>query len=85
MLKATGLKVRLETQNIHQWKFGQLEPVDVDAVAELILPTHQWNMAHYETLMAHFERFEDKEFLTRMIAVNRMVISLLKTGTTNEF
>ena len=82
MLEATGLKQK----NINnKFTISQLNPVDVDAVEKLILPTHQWNMGHYEILMAHFERFEDMAMISRMIAVNRMVISLLKTGTTNEF
>ncbi len=62
-----------------------LKPTDVEAVEKLILPTHQWNMPHYEMLMAYFENFDDKAITNRMIAVNRIIITLLKTGTTNEF
>ena len=63
-----------------------LKPIDVEAVEKLVLPTHQWNMPHYEMLMAHFESMDREEAITnRMIAVNRIIISLLKTGTTNEF
>tara|TARA_A200000159_G_C7192771_1_gene284495 strand:+ start:219 stop:500 length:282 start_codon:yes stop_codon:yes gene_type:complete len=62
-----------------------LKPIDVEAVEKLVLPTHQWNMPHYEMLMAYFENFDDEAITKRMIAVNRIIISLLKTGTTNEF
>ena len=63
----------------------EMKPTDVEAVEKLVLPTHQWNMGHYENLMAYFERLDDEECISRMIQVNRMIISLLKTGTTDEF
>ena len=62
-----------------------MKPTDVEAVEKLVLPAHQWNMGHYEILMAYFEGFDDKECISRMIQVNRMIISLLKTGTTDEY
>ena len=63
----------------------ELKPTDVEAVEKLVLPTHQWNMGHYENLMTYFEGFDDEQCISRMIQINRMIISLLKTGMTDEY
>tara|TARA_B100000282_G_scaffold293070_1_gene267788 strand:- start:278 stop:715 length:438 start_codon:yes stop_codon:yes gene_type:complete len=64
---------------------------DIETVEQLVLPKYQWSMGDYENLLAYFELEtrdftpEDRAIYNRMIAVNRMIVSLLKTGRTNEF
>ena len=63
---------------------------DIETVEQLVLPKYQWGMGDYENLMAYFElnlrlHPEERAIYNRMIAVNRMIVSLLKTGRTNEF
>lgn len=67
---------------------------DIETVEQLVLPKYQWSMGDYENLLAYFELQtrvteyftpEDRAIYNRMIAVNRMIVSLLKTGRTNEF
>lgn len=61
-----------------------LLPTNIESVERLVLE-HTWTMGDYEELMSYFEDQENKTAYRRMIAVNRMIVSLLKTGKTNEF
>tara|TARA_B100001287_G_scaffold259806_1_gene247362 strand:- start:39871 stop:40149 length:279 start_codon:yes stop_codon:yes gene_type:complete len=62
----------------------ELRPIDIDKVTDLVL-NGEWNMDDYGDLMTYFERFDDESITSRMIAINRIIISLLKTGHTNEW
>ena len=65
--------------------FPNTAPVtDVETVERLVL-RHDWSMSDYEELLSYFEVIENEHLYKRMIALNRMIVSLLKTGKTNEF
>lgn len=65
--------------------FPNTAPVtDVETVERLVLE-HNWSMSEYEDLLSYFEDIENEHLYKRMIALNRMIVSLLKTGKTNEF
>ena len=65
--------------------FPNTAPVtDVETVERLVLE-HDWSMSEYEDLLSYFEEIENEHLYKRMIALNRMIVSLLKTGKTNEF
>lgn len=60
-----------------------LLPTNIESVERLVLE-QTWTMADYEELLSYFEDQKPAVY-RRMIAVNRMIVSLLKTGKTNEF
>ena len=65
--------------------FPNTAPVtDIETVERLVL-RHDWSMSDYEELLSYFEVIENEHLYKRMIALNRMIVSLLKTGKTNEF